>query len=315
MSNILDSEDFGLKLYNRFPPKYREDDVDQNFALKRYLQSLSDGGYKYVIEEINGITSLVDPFNVDASILPILYKQYGLEIFNGIPELYLRYLLPRLGEAWSMKGSIESIEFITTAISGIKSLISISYDSLGNPYVSIKLEVDYNMGDYVPDNDQLKKLLVFFIPFYCDMAILYSYVFYDDLVLSASEEVESITIHDTKIENGVIRTKNLEHSGTSAMLGEAVLGEAVLDDEGVTSDSYFKDYITEAEKTDSKILVTPIDSLTNTTYNKLNGSFFTNGMYCYDIITTSILVDTGYLGEAVLGESILGKTNKTLVYR
>ena len=45
MSNILNSEDFGLKIYNRFPPKYREDDVGQKLALKRYLQALSDGGF------------------------------------------------------------------------------------------------------------------------------------------------------------------------------------------------------------------------------------------------------------------------------
>ena len=42
MSNILNSKDFGLKIYNRFPPKYREDDVEQKYALKRYIQSLSE---------------------------------------------------------------------------------------------------------------------------------------------------------------------------------------------------------------------------------------------------------------------------------
>ena len=51
MSNtLLSSEDFGLKIYERFPPAYREIDEHFNLALKRYLQSLSDGGFKYSIE-------------------------------------------------------------------------------------------------------------------------------------------------------------------------------------------------------------------------------------------------------------------------
>ena len=140
MSNILKSEDFGLKLYNRFPYKYREDDEKQNYALKRYIESLSDGGFKYAIDEINGIPTIIDPDNVSSKILPILFKQYGLEVFNGVPESYLRYLLPKLGEVWSKKGSLSAVEFITSSISGIKTSTEMSYDKSGNPNIDIKLE-------------------------------------------------------------------------------------------------------------------------------------------------------------------------------
>ena len=121
MSNILNSEDFGLKIYNRFPPKYREDDVGQKYALKRYIESASEGGFKHAIDDVNGITNLIDPDKVSSTVLPTLFQQYGLEIFNGIPEEYLRYLLPKLGEAWSKKGSLSVIEFITSSLSGIKT--------------------------------------------------------------------------------------------------------------------------------------------------------------------------------------------------
>ena len=96
MSNILNSEDFGLKIYNRFPPKYREDDVGQKLALKRYLQALSDGGFRYIIQDTNGLLDIKDPSRTSLDILLNLYKQYGLEVFNGIPENYLRSLLPYL---------------------------------------------------------------------------------------------------------------------------------------------------------------------------------------------------------------------------
>ena len=50
MSDRLDPKDFGLKLYNRFPPSYRADDVGQKYALKRYIEAAAEGGFKYVSE-------------------------------------------------------------------------------------------------------------------------------------------------------------------------------------------------------------------------------------------------------------------------
>lgn len=187
MSNILNSEDFGLKIYNRFPPKYREDDAMNGNALMRYIQALSDGGFKYSIDEINGIINLIDPDKVDSKILPTLFKQYGLEIFNGIPGQYLRYLLPKLGEMWSRKGSLSAIEFITSSLSGIKTTTSVDYDEENNPTVTVRLEMDYSLGDYFPEADQFTRLLTNFVPFYSDIAMVYSYLFYETQVLTCKD--------------------------------------------------------------------------------------------------------------------------------
>lgn len=204
MSSILNSEDFGLKIYNRFPPKYREDDVSQKFALKRYLQSLSDGGFKYSIDEINGITHLIDPDKVQSEVLPILFKQYGLNIFNGIPEEYLRYLLPKLGEAWSKKGSLSVVEFITSSLSGIKTSTNVWYDEFNDPIIDVKLEMDYSLGDYFPDVKQFTRLLKNFIPFYCDMSLIYSYLFYETQVLRSKDDYNLFVIKDHREEKGLI---------------------------------------------------------------------------------------------------------------
>ena len=56
---LLDSGLFSEKIYDRFPLLYREEDVYQRYALKRYLQAATDGGFKPVIEEWNGITELI----------------------------------------------------------------------------------------------------------------------------------------------------------------------------------------------------------------------------------------------------------------
>lgn len=208
MSNILNSKDFGLKIYNRFPPKYREDDAMHSYALKRYLQSLSDGGFAYSIDEMNGILDLIDPIKVDAKLLPVLFKQYGLEVFNGIPEEYLRYLLPNLGEAWSKKGSTSVVEFVTSSLSGIKTSTQTTYTDDNNPLITVKLEMDYSLGDYFPDVERFSRLLTNFIPFYCDTKLIYSYVFNEKQVLNSVDK-EFMYINEAEHQDsGVFKLDN-----------------------------------------------------------------------------------------------------------
>ena len=195
MSNILNSEDFGLKIYNRFPPKYREDDMGQKLALKRYLQALSDGGFRYIIQDTNGLLDIKDPSRTSLDILLNLYKQYGLEVFNGIPENYLRSLLPYLSSAWKYKGSIDIIEFVTTTLSGIKVSSEINYadsrtalfgdavlghalfnnkNSHETPIITVRLEMDFSLSDYFPSSEQFRRILENFVPFYCGLALVYA---------------------------------------------------------------------------------------------------------------------------------------------
>lgn len=285
MSNILDSKDFGLKIYNRFPPKYREDDSNENLALKRYLESLSDGGFKYAIDELNGILSLKDPENTDEKVLPILFKQYGLEVFNGIPEYYLRYLLPKLGEAWSKKGTLSVIEFITSSLSGIKTSTDVRYDDDDNPIVDVKFEMDYNIGDYFPNSEDFKTLLtVNFLPFYCDLNIIYNYMFYDYLSLQLKETTDIVHIVTPYTEMaGIYNRNSKDYSKYSSVLGQAILGVSILGyyEKGV---DFFEDNITETTEENVK-LTNFVDSKTNVGYNVLNSTFYTNGCSSYDIIS------------------------------
>ena len=235
MSNILNSEDFGLKIYNRFPPKYREDDVGQNFALKRYLQALSDGGFKYSIDEINGIADLKDPDKVDSKVLPILFKQYGLDIFNGIPEEYLRYLLPKLGEAWTKKGSLSVIEFITSSITGVKTDTEVKFDSQENPLINVKFEMDYNLNGYFPESNQFMRLLENFVPFYCDLGLVYSYLFYENQILVGKDEEVFANIHENKSEKGLLGLRKTPVYNGSSVLNEVVLGDFILNNTPVAT--------------------------------------------------------------------------------
>lgn len=248
MSNILNSEDFGLKIYNRFPPKYREDDVGQKLALKRYLQALSDGGFRYIIQDTNGLLDIKDPSRTSLDILLNLYKQYGLEVFNGIPENYLRSLLPYLSSAWKYKGSIDIIEFVTTTLSGIKVSSEINYadsrtalfgdavlghalfnnkNSHETPIITVRLEMDFSLSDYFPSSEQFRRILENFVPFYCDLALVYSYVYSDENAIIFREfNIDHIT--DTKTESRNISRLGIVGSNNSIFNVGATFGNAKL---------------------------------------------------------------------------------------
>lgn len=188
MSDVLNSDEFGDKIYERFPKKYQEDDYFQNFSLKRYLQSLSEGGFKYTIEEANGLLNLKDPDTTDSKVLPVLFKQFGLDVFNGIPEQFLRYFLPRLSEAWTKKGSFSVIEFIASSLSGVKVTPKITYNEDDIPLVEVVFEMDYTLSDYFPDKEQFMRILENFLPFYCILDVLYYYCFYEEPKIKAEDE-------------------------------------------------------------------------------------------------------------------------------
>lgn len=286
MSDILSSENFGDKIYNRFPPIYQEDDVKENFALKRYIQSLADGGFKYSIDEINGLLDLVNPDKTDEKVLPILFKQYGLEVFNGIPANYLRYLLPRLGKAWSKKGSLSVIEFISSSLSGIKTRTDVRYDKDGNPLITVTFEMDYSMGDYFPDVEQFNRLLKNFIPFYCDMVIHYMYM-YHEIARLKGKDTETLKITDTKEENGVIPSHSMTKYVAQLNLNDKQLNDDFeLNEVESTTDEtdYYEDTITYGITESASFGRSLGVALTNNFSHTLNNNFGTNTTNCYDVI-------------------------------
>ena len=68
MSTTLNGTKFGERLYDTLPRLYHSEDEMVDFALKRYLQVLADGGYAYVIDELNGILDLNDPTKTPAEV-------------------------------------------------------------------------------------------------------------------------------------------------------------------------------------------------------------------------------------------------------
>ena len=189
MSTTLNGTKFGERLYDTLPHLYHSEDEMVDFALKRYLQALADGGYAYVIDELNGILDLNDPTKTPAEVLPVLFEQYGLPIFNGIPEVYLRKLLPILRDLYARKGATTVIEYLTSIISDVKSEVIISPDFKENYHIDIRLEMDYDQQGArdLPDREQLLRIIKEFLPFFIEVTFIFSYLFYELAKIQAKE--------------------------------------------------------------------------------------------------------------------------------
>lgn len=211
MSKVMDSKTFSGKLYNTLPVMYHNADSMVDYALKRYLQVLSDGGYSFVVDELNGILNLNDPERTPSEVLGILFEQYGLPLFNGIPEVYLRKLLPILGDLYARKGATTVIEYLTSIISDVKTDIVISPDFLNDYHVDLRLEMDYDQTDArdLPDREQLLRIIKEFLPFFIEVTIIFVYLFYETAKLQARERLEDF-VTEVRSEHSRLLSGNRE---------------------------------------------------------------------------------------------------------
>lgn len=211
MSKVMDSKTFSGKLYNTLPVMYHNADSMVDYALKRYLQVLSDGGYSFVIDELNGILNLNDPERTPSEVLGVLFEQYGLPLFNGIPEVYLRKLLPILGDLYARKGATTVIEYLTSIISDVKTDIVISPDFLNDYHVDLRLEMDYDQTGArdLPDREQLLRIIKEFLPFFIEVTIIFVYLFYETAKLQARESLEDF-VTEVRSEHSRLLSGNKE---------------------------------------------------------------------------------------------------------
>ena len=215
--SILDSSIFGDKIYNKFPSKYRADDVNTGYALKRFIFALSEGGFKYIIDDTNGLLNLIRSDTSRPDVLKALYEQYGMEVFNGIPEEYLRRFLPFLADASSYRGSLTAIDFISTSVTGIPTTTEIVANDEDNSIdVTVTLELTSSVLKYFPDYNQLTRILENFIPFYCTLYVVYNYSYGDEdsFHLFVGHAIKFInTIYPTDIEVEADPTSDIDYYG------------------------------------------------------------------------------------------------------
>lgn len=323
MSNLLSPMNFGEKLYNKFPHKYREDDVLQDYSLKRYIEALADGGYSPIIEDLNGITSLIDADKVSSEVLHLLFEQYGFKTFNGIPEPYLRYLLPKLGEAYSLKGSLSVVEFITSSLSGVRVELELTTDDYSNMHLDIRFEMDYNIGDYFPNVEHFTRILENFLPFYLGRTLIYVYMFYESQSLQVKDN-DTLKITDQKEDLGVIPSGNIGLTPTTNTVDKLLNNSFILNERKYVDTDLFKDTITHLLA--EEVSVESIDECCLEVFKfttnedpilRVDDNLTTLATQVYNeasSISFKSKTQSCVLGEAIMGETVLGEYEDSSEY-
>ena len=117
----MTSEKLFDHLYNRkLPQVYRDMDTlpTVNFALKRYLSSLIEGGYSEVLKDISKLLDLIDPEKCPNEFLPLLCESFGLEYFEDIDPVYQRRFLANIGEMVKRRGTYAGVRYIVRVLTG-----------------------------------------------------------------------------------------------------------------------------------------------------------------------------------------------------
>lgn len=168
--NILDSESFGEKIYNKFPLKYREDDLSQNLALKRYIKSLGEG-FKVTIDDINGLLNFCDSDLIPDNVLPTVLRHYGLDIdvLEDIPPKYLRGLLKNIGAILLSRGTHNSVSYVVNSMFSAIDLTNVTLNGVSGTDYTLTISTD-NVNTSVIDTPQVskgvKEIIKKFTPFF-----------------------------------------------------------------------------------------------------------------------------------------------------
>ena len=118
-------------LYNKkLPQIYRDEDKKIGYPLKRYLESLIDGGFCGSIEDIEGVMLLIDPETIPDKFFPYLYESFGLEYFPDIDVHYQRKFLLNIGELIKRRGTFSSVQFLVKVLTGLEAELSFKDDIL-----------------------------------------------------------------------------------------------------------------------------------------------------------------------------------------
>ncbi len=206
MSIRLNSDDFRERLFNSLPNLYKNIDKDNKDALYRYLCALVDGGFSYIIQENNGLLDLNDPDNTLSEVLPILYEQYGFEMFNGIPEYYSRKLLPHLCQCYKRKGAEAVVDYLVSFVANTSAYLEKTPTFDEDYTMFLKIIMDDIDRAKVPDFEQMRKIIKEFIPFFIGISVIYTYIYVDEFILNINDS-DRMDIKEDKSESGVLNNK------------------------------------------------------------------------------------------------------------
>ena len=198
---------FGDYLYNRLPKVYRDYDVEierfnvetqkkETFkTLKEYLYSFALGGFQPLLEDLEAIISLVDPFKCPSEFLPYLLQHFGLDYMDDIPEKFQRKLVQNVVTLYEKKGTIPAVAFLAKELSGFD--VKIEEKSDGSiEFALIKLNAyEDEDAELLLAQDVIQRYIHLFLPAQTKSKIVVVYGFTENIHINPNDKSED-TAHD-----------------------------------------------------------------------------------------------------------------------
>ena len=167
MSKITQQDMLDLLYNKKLPQVYRDEDSKIEFPLKRYLESLIEGGYCGSIEDMEGIQSLVDPMTVPDDFFPYLCDSFGLHYFPDMDISYQRRFLSNVGELTRRRGTYSCIKYLTRALTGLDS--EFTYAENGDScqlFIVLLAKNREQLEEIETSMEVIERYIKYYIPYY-----------------------------------------------------------------------------------------------------------------------------------------------------
>jgi hypothetical protein len=220
MANKFDV-DFGEFLYNRLPEIYRTEDANNSYTLEKFLDVLNEGGFKTIIDKLNGLDNLIDIDNIPAEYLKHTCSLFGFDYstlddsYNPVlPEWFIRRLLSNIMPLLRKKGTKSCINYIARELTGFKSSVIENKDFTDDDVSITGWDRSFNnrknfiLNLSAPEEtsligekeDAVAYAIKDFLQVWSQCYIITTYWYQDDrdIVGSESDEINSITETNTE---------------------------------------------------------------------------------------------------------------------
>lgn len=154
----MTKEEFFVTLYEKMPEVYRRLDSNNNYSLKKYVDSMSIG-LTQVFDDITNFKKLVNPLECADEYIQVLCDCFYIPFYSDIPIKYYRKLLNDIGNLRLRKGTLNCVHYLCTALTGLD--VDVDSDNLSGHILEILLKAD--SVDKVLDIDVATKTLETFI--------------------------------------------------------------------------------------------------------------------------------------------------------
>lgn len=166
----MDSNKLLDYLYNmKLPQVYRSEDFLQKpkYPLLRYLQAISDSGFKEALKEIDDLLFLLDAEKCPEYIVKYYLECFGIEYFEDIPLIYQRRILSGLGELIRRRGTYSCVRYLARLLTSMEVELT-REDREGKIYLIVKLiaESAEQVANLSVSANVLNRYLQFWIPFW-----------------------------------------------------------------------------------------------------------------------------------------------------